>query len=129
LVSTPGTTFLPNPAAEAVRALDELRADGVVLLANNAGTYVGQDGQDILFAALDERSAVVFIHPADLPGPTVPGIAPFAADFLLDTGRGPADSLDDFSGFYFDTALSSSAAALPTLLAFAKPGHITFGSD
>jgi hypothetical protein len=27
------------------------------------------------------------------------------------------------------TALSSSAAALPTLLAFAKPGHITFGSD
>ena len=31
--------------------------------------------------------------------------------------------------FYFDTALSSSAAALPTLLAFAKPGHITFGSD
>src|SRR5258705_8423686 len=45
------------------------------------------------------------------------------------TGRTPADSLDDFSSFYFDTALSSSAAALPTLLAFAKPGHITFGSD
>jgi 6-methylsalicylate decarboxylase len=104
----------------------------------------------------------------------VPGVAPFAADFLLDTtraayllvrngirrkypnirfilshaggfvpyashrmavaimadtGASPADSLDDFSGFYFDTALSSSAAALPTLLAFAKPGHITFGSD
>jgi predicted TIM-barrel fold metal-dependent hydrolase len=117
---------------------------------------------------------VVFIHPADLPGPAVPGVAPFAADFLLDTtraayllvrngirrkypnirfilshaggfvpyashrmavaimgdtGRSPSDTLDDFSGFYFDTALSSSAAALPTLLAFAKPGHITFGSD
>ena len=41
-----------------------------------------------------------------------------------DTGH----SLDDFSNFYFDTALSSSAA-LPTLLAFANPGHITFGSD
>ncbi|MGV0039971.1 amidohydrolase family protein [Mycobacterium colombiense] len=160
--------------AEATRALDELHADGVVLLANNAGTYLGQDGQDDLWAALDARSAVVFIHPADLPGPTVPGVLPFAADFLLDTtraayvlvrngirqkypnirfilshaggfvpyashrmavaimgdtGRSPADSLDDFSGFYFDTALSSSAAALPTLLAFAKPGHITFGSD
>ena len=160
--------------AETVRALDGLKADGVMLLANNAGTYLGEDGQDDLFAALDERSAVVFIHPADLPGPTVPGVPPFAADFLLDTtraayllvrngirrkypnirfilshaggfvpyashrmavaimgdtGRSPADSLDDFSGFYFDTALSSSAAALPTLLAFAKPGHITFGSD
>src|SRR5271157_1462578 len=45
------------------------------------------------------------------------------------TGRSLADSLDDFSSFYFDTALSSSAAALPTLLAFARPGHITFGSD
>lgn len=161
-------------AAETVRALDELKADGVILLANSAGTYLGQQGQDELFAALDERAAVVFIHPADLPGPTVPGVLPFAADFLLDTtraayllvrngirrrypnirfilshaggfvpyashrmavsimsdtGRSPADSLDDFAGFYFDTALSSSAAALPSLLAFAKPGHITFGSD
>lgn len=160
--------------AEVVRALDQLKADGVVLLANNDGTYLGQDGQEDLWAALDARSAVAFIHPADLPGPTVPGVAPFAADFLLDTtraayllvrngirrkypnirfilshaggfvpyashrmavaimaetGASPADTLDDFSSFYFDTALSSSAAALPTLLAFAKPGHITFGSD
>ena len=160
--------------AEVVRSLDELHADGVVLLANAAGVYLGQDGQDDLFAALDARSAVVFIHPAELPGPTVDGVVPFAADFLLDTtraayllvrngirrkypnirfilshaggfvpyashrmamaimgdtGRSPADILDDFAGFYFDTALSSSAAALPSLLAFAKPGHVTFGSD
>ena len=165
---------LQQSVAEVVRSLDELNADGVVLLANNAGIYLGQDGQDELFAALDARSAVVFIHPADLPGPVVPGVLPFAADFLLDTtraayllvrngirrnypnirfilshaggfvpyasyrmavaimgdtGRSAADSLDDFASFYFDTALSSSAAALPTLLAFAKPGHITFGSD
>ena len=165
---------IAESVAETVRALDELKADGVVLLANNDGVYLGQEGQDDLFAVLDQRSAVVFIHPAELPGPTVPGVVPFATDFLLDTtraayllvrngirhkypnirfilshaggfvpyashrmavaitgdtGRSPADILDDFSGFYFDTALSSSAAALPTLLAFAKPGHITFGSD
>ena len=84
------TVPMPHVAestAEAVRALDELHADGVVLLANNAGVYLGEDSQDELFAALDARSAVVFIHPADLPGPTVPGTAPFAADFLLDTTR------------------------------------------
>jgi 6-methylsalicylate decarboxylase len=165
---------IDEAVAETVRALDELKADGVVLLANSAGTYLGEDGQDDLFAALNARSAVVFVHPADLPGPVVPGVMPFAADFLLDTtraayllvrngirhkypnirfilghaggfvpyashrmavaimsdtGRSPADSLDEFSSFYFDTALSSSAAALPTLLAFAKPGHVTFGSD
>jgi predicted TIM-barrel fold metal-dependent hydrolase len=159
---------------ETVRALDDLNADGVILLANHASTYVGQDGQDELFAALDARSAVVFIHPAELPGPTVPGVVPWAADFLLDTtraayllvrngirqrypnirfilshgggfvpyasyrmamgifsetGRSPDELLDELAGFYFDTALSSTPAALPTLLAFAKPGHITFGSD
>jgi 6-methylsalicylate decarboxylase len=62
------------------------------------------------------------------------GFVPYASHrmavaIMSDTGRSPADSLDDFAGFYFDTAPSSSAAALPTLLAFAKPGHITFGSD
>jgi 6-methylsalicylate decarboxylase len=62
------------------------------------------------------------------------GFVPYASHRMAvaitgDTGRSPADSLDDFAGFYFDTALSSSAAALPSLLAFAKPGHITFGSD
>ena len=165
---------IEDSVTETVRCLDELHADGVVLLANNAGTYLGEKGQEPLFDALNDRSAVVFIHPAQLPGPSVPGIPPFAADFLLDTtraayllvsngirqrypnirfilshaggfvpyashrlaitimsdtGRSVADILDDFAGFYFDTALSSSVAALPTLLAFAKPGHITFGSD
>ncbi len=61
------------------------------------------------------------------------GFVPYAAHrmamaIMSDTGgRSIADSLDDFSSFYFDTALSSSAAALPTLLAFAQPGHVTFG--
>src|SRR5262245_27237737 len=73
--------------AETVRALDELKADGVVLLANHSGVYLGQDGQDDLFTALDQRSAVVFVHPAELPGPTVPGVVSWAADFLLDTTR------------------------------------------
>lgn len=163
-----------HSVTEAEYALDVLHADGIVLLANNAGSYVGQDGQDALWTVLDGRSAVVFVHPGDLPGPAVTGIPPFAADFLLDTtraayllvrngirrrypnirfvlshaggfvpyashrmavaitgetGASPADCLDAFSSFYFDTALSSSAAALPTLLSFAQPGHITFGSD
>ncbi|MFF4776366.1 amidohydrolase family protein [Microtetraspora fusca] len=123
---------------------------------------------------LDDRSAVVLVHPADLPGPAVPGIPPFAADFLLDTtraafnlvrhdvprrfpkirfilahaggflpyaahrlaltvfaetGRDLDSILDDFAGFYFDTALSASPAALPSLLAFAKPGHVLNASE
>ena len=34
-----------------------------------------------------------------------------------------------FRNLYFDTALSTGAATLPALLAFAKPGHTVFGSD
>jgi 6-methylsalicylate decarboxylase len=52
-----------------------------------------------------------------------------AVAIAADTGRTPLEALEDFQSFYFDTALSSSPAALPTLLAFARPGHILFGSD
>ena len=58
-----------NPSPRSIRALDDLKADGVVLLANNAGNYLGEEGQDELFKALDARAAVAFIHPAELPGP------------------------------------------------------------
>lgn len=158
--------------AEAVYALDTLQADGVVLLANVRGTYLGDEAFAPLMAELDRRHAVVFVHPSELPAPPVPGIPPFAADFLLDTTRAAinmvrngwmerfanlkvilshaggflpyaaervarvcapdgsqAAGLARLRKFYFDTALSSSPYALPALLAFAQPDHITFGSD
>jgi predicted TIM-barrel fold metal-dependent hydrolase len=40
-----------------------------------------------------------------------------------------ADIFASFQRFYFDTALSSSPAALPSLKSFAKNGRILFGSD
>ena len=146
----------------------------MVLLANNRGVYLGAGGQGPLFRALEDRGAIVFIHPAELPCSAVDWIVPFAADFLLDTtraayllvrnrvvsrypnirfilshaggfvpyashrmavaiaadtGRTPLEALEECQSLYFDTALSSSPAALPTLLAFARPGHILFGSD
>ncbi|ABW12405.1 amidohydrolase 2 [Parafrankia sp. EAN1pec] len=158
----------------AAHAFDSLNADGVCLLANYQGIYLGEPVFDPLMAELDRRHAVVLVHPAELPGPAVPSIPPFATDFLLDTsraafnlvrhevprrypnitfilahaggfvpyashrvavgvtaetGRDPFEVLEDLQGFYFDTALSSSPAALPTLLAFAKPGHVLFGTD
>ena len=159
---------------EAAYALDVLGAAGVIVLANVRGAYAGAPEHDVLFAELAHRRAVVFVHPAALPGPPLEWMPPFAADFLLDTtraayrlvqsgivrrhpgvkiilahaggfvpyashrlaaaltaetGRAPFEILDDLASFYFDTALSGSPAALPSLLAFAKPGHVLFGSD
>lgn len=160
--------------AETAHAFDALRASGVILLANTHGRYLGDPADATLFEELDRREAVVFIHPSEIVGPPAPDVAPFAADFLLDTSRAAyrlvrngfvrryphlkiilshaggfvpyasyrmagaialetrrplEEVLDDFRSFYFDTALSSSPAALPSLLAFAKPGHVLFGSD
>jgi predicted TIM-barrel fold metal-dependent hydrolase len=158
--------------AEAAHAMDHLAADGVVLLTNVNGVYLGDASLEPLMAELDRRQAVVFIHPSHLPAEPVPGIPPFAADFLLDTTRAAINyaksgalerypklkiilshaggflpyaaervarvcspdgqnpgGIARLKQFYFDTALSSSPYAMPSLLAFADPGRITFGSD
>lgn len=73
--------------AEARHALDVLDADGVMLLASVRGTYLGEPVWEPLMDELGHRGAVVFVHPSELPCPEVPGIPPFAADFLLDTTR------------------------------------------
>lgn len=45
-------------------ALDTLHADGVILLSNQNEFYVGDPLFEPLYAEMDRRSAVVFIHPA-----------------------------------------------------------------
>jgi predicted TIM-barrel fold metal-dependent hydrolase len=172
-----GTVPLPHvdPAINAARfALDDLHAEGVTLLANSDGQYLGASEIDPLMEELNARDTVVFVHPGALPGPAADGIPPFAADFLLDTsraafnlvrndvirryprirlilshaggfvpyaahrmalaiagaaGRKLNEVLEDFRSFYFDIALSGSPAALPSLMHFAQPGHVLFGSD
>jgi predicted TIM-barrel fold metal-dependent hydrolase len=159
--------------AEISYAFDELHADGVVLLANVRGAYLGVAAFDTVFDELNRRRAVVFVHPSFLPGvAALPGLPPFVADFLLDTTRAairlagsgtlrrcpdlrvilshaggfvpyaahrisaaawpdgnPADGLAELRKFYFDIALSGTPTALPSLLAFAAPDHILFGTD
>ncbi len=63
------------------------------------------------------------------------GFLPFAAtrfSLLLHKyalkDRSQADLYADFKKFYLDTALSASDP-MPSLLQFAEPGHIAFGSD
>jgi predicted TIM-barrel fold metal-dependent hydrolase len=156
-------------------ALDTLQADGIILFGNYAEKYLGDAAFDPLWAELDRRQAVVFVHPG-LPLPPADGVAGPLVDYPFDTTRTavqlvlngivdrypgariilahaggfvpyashrfaelahvfrpdaaePADILTSFQRFYFDTALSSSPAALPSLEAFAEHGHILFGTD
>ncbi|WP_245805017.1 amidohydrolase family protein [Amycolatopsis australiensis] len=68
-------------------AFDLLRADGVILLTNYRGVYLGAPELDPVFGELDRRGALVLVHPAEPPAPVVPGLAPPVVDFLLDTTR------------------------------------------
>ncbi len=48
---------------EAVYALDTLKADGIKLATNAQGQYLGAPELDTLLAVLNERKAVVILHP------------------------------------------------------------------
>ncbi|WP_460062288.1 amidohydrolase family protein [Streptomyces sp. YKOK-I1] len=160
--------------AEAAHALDELNADGVMVLSNEQGRYLGDAVFEPLWAELDARAAVVLVHPTAPPVAPVPGLPGPLVDFPYDTartavhmalngvpGRYPGirmilphaggflpyaaerfavaarlspgfttvGLLGELRRFYFDTALSAGPAALPSLLAFAAPGHVLYGSD
>lgn len=159
---------------EAAHALDELGADGIVLMSNADGKYLGDPIFEPLWEELDSRAAVVFIHPTSPPMQMLTGMPSPILDFPFDTTRtavhmvakgvfrrhkrirvilshgggflpyaayrfvgaaqfnpeiAPEEIFEDLQRFYFDTALSSTPASMPSLLAFADPTRITYGSD
>ncbi|OFZ73483.1 MAG: hypothetical protein A2W04_03095 [Betaproteobacteria bacterium RBG_16_64_9] len=78
---------------EARHALDVLKLDGIGLLASYDGKYLGDPSFDPVLKVLNERSAVVVIHPNNHPSTQVvrqgisKGIGNFLVEFLFDTTR------------------------------------------
>jgi 6-methylsalicylate decarboxylase len=68
-------------------ALGTLRADGVTLLANYDGTYLGDPTLEPLWEALDRHQTVVFVHPGEPPAKPLADVASPIVDVLLDTTR------------------------------------------
>ncbi len=92
---------LPLPAteaacAEAIHALDSLKADGVLLLASNAGVFLGDPRFEELMAELDRREANVLLHP---------NLHPSSQTLALDT-----------PGFVLELACDTSRAAVNLIL-------------
>jgi predicted TIM-barrel fold metal-dependent hydrolase len=171
------TLALPDVDAaltEVGRAFDQLKVDGVVLMSNYEGVYLGHPSFEPVWKELNRRGAVVYIHPSKPQIPLLPGIPGPITDYPFDSTRTAVDLVtaghmtrfrsirvilshaggflpyaaarfaklmhavnpnrtvealtSDMQAFYFDTALSTPTG-LPSLLAFAPPGHILFGSD
>lgn len=76
-------------SAETAHALDQLGLDGVCLFSSYAGRYLGDQAFDEYMAYLDQRAAIVFLHPT-LPLPRlVPDTAIDAPilEFTFETTR------------------------------------------
>ncbi|AQW50673.1 amidohydrolase family protein [Streptomyces violaceusniger] len=73
--------------AETAHALDTLGADGIVLMSNAHGRYLGDPDFEPLWAEIDRRGATVFVHPAQPPMPLLPGTPAPLADYVFDTTR------------------------------------------
>jgi predicted TIM-barrel fold metal-dependent hydrolase len=92
-----GFAALPLPDVDgALReleyALDVLKLDGVVLFSNARGIYLGDKRFAPLFAELERREAVVFVHPTLSPDPSAHslGLPDTLIDFTADTTRAVA---------------------------------------
>jgi predicted TIM-barrel fold metal-dependent hydrolase len=72
---------------EATYALDTLKLDGVLMLSNIDGHYVGDSENDALFAKLNRRNTVVFVHPGDPPDKGIPESILYPIDTGLETVR------------------------------------------
>jgi predicted TIM-barrel fold metal-dependent hydrolase len=86
---------LPLPDVDAALdelsyALEELRADGILLLSNHAGVYLGDARFEPIFDELDRRRAVVLVHPAAATSP-VEALGPSLFEFPFDTTRAAAN--------------------------------------
>src|SRR6516225_782636 len=83
---------------EIAHSLDVLKFDGVSLFASYGENFLGDPGFDPLLAMLNERGAVVFVHPGLHPsskGLALPWPA-FMMEYLFDTTRAAVNLI--FSG-------------------------------
>ncbi len=85
---------LPLPDAGAALkefeySLEALKLDGVVLLTNYSGTYLGDPAFEDVFCELNRRKTPVFVHPTDPPGSNPLGmhIPNFLFEVAFDTTR------------------------------------------
>ncbi len=87
--------FVPLPdVAAAVRevdyALDVLGLDGINLLTHTGDRYLGHPEEDELYAELDRRRAVVFVHPVRPAARCRRSIIPPAIPSWCSTPRAPS---------------------------------------
>jgi predicted TIM-barrel fold metal-dependent hydrolase len=123
---------LNGALAEAAYALDILKSDGIGLYTSYNGTYLGDPAFRPLFAELNRRKAVVFVHPTQPQccGSVLPGVEPSLLEYFFDTTRAITSLL--FNGtfaafpdvrFIFAQAGGAITALAPRIAAWGARQH------
>jgi predicted TIM-barrel fold metal-dependent hydrolase len=91
-----GLAVLPVPdlddcLEELAYALDVLMLDGVALMTNVNGLYLGDERLEPLMAELDRRGTYVLLHPTDPPHERPLAYPPWLLEFPFDTTRAIAE--------------------------------------
>lgn len=107
-----------NACNEAVRAVTQLGMDGVGLLTNYQGAYLGDPRLEPLMATLNALGAMVFVHPVTPVKPESIVLPTFLFEFTFDTTRAAVNML--YLGVYrrypnIRWLLAHAGGALPFL--------------
>ncbi len=117
-----GFAVLPLPDTDAAikeieYALDVLQLDGVILLTNVGGRYVGSPEFSDVYLELNRRKSIVYVHPTEPHNGMFPKIQmpPSFFEFMFDTTRAVANlirhnTLDRFSDIRFILAHAGGTA-------------------
>ncbi|MFX0031280.1 MAG: amidohydrolase family protein [Promethearchaeota archaeon] len=129
-----GFAILPLPDYEASLqelefALDTLKLDGIGMLTNINGKYIGDPEFKDIFSELNKRNAAVFIHPNSPPVEKLPNLNfPVSVlEFVFDTTRAFANLLhnDIFKKFQNIKFIFAHAGGTAPYIAW----RITFGNN
>lgn len=84
---------IANASAEAIRAYDTLKMDGIGIFSNYGGVYLGDPLFEPLMATLNMLGAMVFLHPVTPNGYPNLGLPTFLYEFPFDTTRAVTNML------------------------------------
>ncbi len=131
---------------EAIYALDTLKADGIKLATNVNGQYLGAPELDTLFSVLNERRAVIILHP-HRPEPVnkqVMAQTPLAMqEYLSETTRAAANMISrnvlaryngikivvPHCGAYLPLAIPRMKSLAPVMQAYKMVGDIDWEAN
>ena len=82
-----------NSSAEAIRAMNVLGMDGIGILSNYGGVYLGDPLFEPLMATLNALGAMVFLHPVTPVKPDNIVLPTFLFEFTFDTTRAVVNML------------------------------------